>query len=116
MIIVSNGLLILLASAHAVSIPVHVDITSVEHDCGVIWIELNSFIEVRLRVIKLVDMVIGETSVVIVDCRILVVVDCLGVVSKCLLELSFFEVRETQVVVHTWSVIFHLDCFFKFLD
>lgn len=96
-------------------LPIEEHVTSIEVNRWIIWVFLDSQVEVCLRLLQPVDVVVSETSVVIVHRR-LFYLNCFTVMYQGFFKLSLFEVRKTQVVMDASSVIFHLSGFFEIFN
>ena len=78
--------------------PDQVDVTTIKNDRWIIGVFLNSSVKVNFGFIQAVDVVEGQTPVVVVNSRGFNR-DGFSVVLEGLFEFSFFKVRKTQVVV-----------------
>jgi len=96
-------------------LPIQIDVSSIEEDGRVVGIKLDSLVKVCLGILQAVDVVVCQTSIVIMHGRLLNL-DGLAVVDKSFLKFTLFEVGKTQVVMDTWPVILHFNCLFQIFD
>jgi len=76
---------------------------------------LNSHIEISLRLLELVEVVVRQSSVLVMGARRLDA-DSFTVVHQGLFKFLVFEIAETQVVVGRWLVVSHFNSFFKIFN
>jgi len=95
-----------------VRIPIQENVSTIEIDSRVIGVFLNSIIKILLSIFLSIDVVISQSFVVEMHCGS-IKTNSLLVMNQCIFKFSLFEVRKTQVVVCTCSIVLHFDGFLK---
>lgn len=72
--------------------PVEIYVTTVEKNCGISWVFLVSNIKVSLSFFQLIKVIISQTSVVVVNSTIWILLDGFPILSQGIFIFSTFKI------------------------
>jgi len=96
-------------------LPIQENVTPIKIDRWIIAIFLNCIIKILFGIFLSINMVIGQSSIIVMNCCRLKT-NCLKVMIQSIFKFSFFKVREPQVVMCTCSIILHFNSFLQVLN